>query len=70
MQSSIVTSKKQCSGEQWSSLVPAVISTSFGGAVIGGSIAQLTGALVGGAFGIFIAFCSEYKHNKTATAKN
>lgn len=63
MQSSITTVKKQCSGDQWTSLVPALISTSMGGAVIGGSIANISGALAGGAFGIFIALCSEYKGN-------
>lgn len=70
MQSSITTTKKQCSGDQWSSLIPALISTSMGGAVIGGSIAHISGALVGGAFGIFIALCSEHKNNKTSASKN
>lgn len=67
MQSSITTTKKQCSGDQWTSLVPSIISTSMGGAVIGGSIANISGALAGGAFGIFIALCSEYKNNKAST---
>lgn len=69
MQSSITTTKKQCSGDQWSSLIPSLISTSMGGAVIGGSIANISGALVGGAFGIFIALCSEHKNSK-ASIKN
>jgi hypothetical protein len=64
MQSSITTTKKQCSGDQWSSLIPSLISTSMGGAVIGGSIANISGALVGGAFGIFIGLCSEYQNKK------
>jgi hypothetical protein len=38
----------------------------MGGAVIGGSIANISGALAGGAFGIFIALCSEYKNNKAS----
>ncbi|MBO9616266.1 MAG: hypothetical protein J7619_26465 [Dyadobacter sp.] len=70
MQSSITTTKKQCSGDEWSSLVPSLISTSMGGAVIGGSIANISGALAGGAFGIFIALCSEYKSARTSTTKN
>lgn len=70
MQSSITTTKKQCGGDQWSSFVPSIISTSMGGAVIGGSIANMSGALVGGAFGIFIALCSEYKSSKTSATEN
>ena len=42
----------------------------MGGAVIGGSIANMSGALVGGAFGIFIALCSEYKSSKTSATEN
>jgi hypothetical protein len=38
----------------------------MGGAVIGGSIANISGALAGGAFGIFIALCSECKNNKAS----
>ncbi|WP_090382583.1 hypothetical protein [Dyadobacter sp. SG02] len=64
MQSSITTTKKQCSGNHWSSAIPSLISTSMGGAVIGGSIAHISGALAGGAFGIFIALCSEYQNRK------
>lgn len=63
MQSSITT-KKQCGGDQRTSLVPSLISTSMGGAVIGGTIANMAGALAGGAFGIFIALCSEYQSKK------
>lgn len=69
MQSSITTTKKQCE-DQWTSVVPSLISTSMGGAVIGGNIANISGALAGGAFGIFIALCSEYKKRKTSTIKN
>jgi hypothetical protein len=69
MQSSINTSKKQHTGDQWSSLVPSLISTSLGGAVIGGSIANISGALAGGAFGVFIAICSEYRNSKISTGK-
>lgn len=70
MQSSITTTKKHCSGDQWSSLVPSLISTSMGGAMIGGSIANISGALAGGAFGVFIALCSEYKNSKASFTKN
>lgn len=63
MQSSITT-KKQCGGDQWTSIVPSLISTSMGGAVIGGTLANIAGALAGGAFGIFIALCSEYQSKK------
>lgn len=70
MQSSITTTKKQCSEAHWSSLVPSLISTSMGGAVVGGSIANISGALVGGALGIFIALCSEYKNSKSSITRN
>jgi len=70
MQSSISTTKKQCSGDQWTSLVPSLISTSMGGAVIGGSIANISGALAGGAFGVFIALCSAYQNRKAATTND
>ncbi|WP_342087988.1 hypothetical protein [Dyadobacter sp. OTU695] len=69
MQSSIPTIKKQCDGNQWATLIPSLISTSMGGAVIGASIANISGALAGGAFGIFIALCSEYKSNKALISK-
>ncbi|MET7253657.1 hypothetical protein ACWKW6_00815 [Dyadobacter jiangsuensis] len=70
MQSSITTTKKQCSGAQWSSLVPSLISTSMGAAVVGGSIANISGALVGGVFGVFIALCSGYKNSKASITRN
>lgn len=70
MQSSITTTKKQCNGAQWSSAIPSLISTSMGGAVIGDSIANISGALVGGAFGVFIALCSEYQSRKAATTND
>lgn len=70
MQSYIPTIKKQCDGDQWTSLIPSLISTSMGGAVIGGSIAKISGALAGGAFGIFIALCSEYKNNNASISKD
>jgi uncharacterized protein YcfJ len=70
MQSSITTTKKQCCGGQWSSLIPSIISTSMGGAVIGGSIANISGALAGGAFGVFIALCSEYQNKRTVTSND
>lgn len=70
MQSFITTTKKQCSGDQWSSLIPSIISTSMGGAVIGGSIANISGALAGGAFGVFIALCSEYKRSKPSITEH
>lgn len=61
MQSSITTTKKQCSGDQRTSLIPTLISTSMGGAVIGGSIANISGALAGGAFGISLRFALNTK---------
>ena len=70
MQSSITTTKKQCSGDQWSSVIPSLISTSMGGAVIGGTIAHISGALAGGAFGIVIALCSEYRTRKASITRN
>lgn len=70
MQSSITATKKQCSGDRWATLVPSLISTSMGGAVVGGTIASISGALAGGAFGFFIALCSEYQIGKSSTIKN
>lgn len=66
MQSTTVTSHKQCDDTQWVSLIPSLISTSLGGAVVGGSIAQMTGALAGGAFGIIIGLCSAYRISRTS----
>ncbi|ACT96750.1 hypothetical protein Dfer_5560 [Dyadobacter fermentans DSM 18053] len=61
---------KQTTLNMQSSIIPSVISTSMGGAVIGGSIAHISGALVGGLFGIFIALCSEYQNKKTSSTSN
>jgi len=42
----------------------------MGGAVIGGTIAHISGALAGGAFGIVIALCSEYRTRKASITRN
>jgi len=44
---------------EWSSLFPSVLSTSFGGAIIGGTFGNVSGAIIGGAAGIFVAIWSE-----------
>jgi hypothetical protein len=38
----------------WDSVISAAISSSFGGAVLGGHLYNLTGAIIGGAFGIIV----------------
>lgn len=68
MQSS--NSKQSLSNERASSFAPALISTSLGGAILGGSLANMTGALLGGAFGIVIAIYSEYRNSRISTQKN
>lgn len=44
---------------EWSAFVPSAISTSFGGAVIGGTFANVPGALIGGAAGVVVALIAE-----------
>nr|WP_295928202.1 hypothetical protein [uncultured Dyadobacter sp.] len=70
MQSSVTDSKQTLSGDRFSSLTPSLISTSLGGAVLGGSVGHITGALLGGAFGIIIALFSEYRNTPVPTKKN
>ncbi|MCF2498129.1 hypothetical protein [Dyadobacter chenhuakuii] len=42
----------------WDPLVSAVISSSCGGAFLGGSLFNMTGALIGGALGIIVEIWS------------
>ncbi|MCF0052893.1 complement resistance protein TraT [Dyadobacter sp. LJ53] len=40
--------------DDWDFVIAAAITSSFGGAVLGGSLFNMTGALIGGAVGIFV----------------
>ena len=70
MDQAIKVSKKSESKEgAWFSLVSNVITTSMGGAVIGGSLASLPGAGIGGAVGAAVAFWSQSDSKKHKSAK-
>ena len=40
--------------DDWDFVISAAITSSFGGAVLGGSLFNMKGALIGGAVGIFV----------------
>jgi hypothetical protein len=54
---------------KWASLVPSAISTSFGGAVIGGTFGNVSGAIIGGAAGVVVAVWSELSSKVTHQSK-